>query len=57
MKQASEERRLLPWKKKNKRVIEATTLAAGVQSTGSGAVYAMSKAAVVQLTKTLACEW
>lgn len=31
--------------------------AAGVQSTGSGAAYAMSKAAVVQLTKTLACEW
>ena len=33
------------------------TSAAGVQSTGSGAAYAMSKAAVVQLTKTLACEW
>ena len=31
--------------------------AAGVASTGSGAVYAMSKAGVVQLTKTLACEW
>lgn len=31
--------------------------AAGVQSTGSGAAYAMSKAAVIQLTKTLACEW
>jgi NAD(P)-dependent dehydrogenase (short-subunit alcohol dehydrogenase family) len=24
---------------------------------GSGSVYAMSKAAVVQLTKSLACEW
>lgn len=31
--------------------------AAGIASTGSGAAYAMSKAAVVQLTKTLACEW
>ena len=31
--------------------------AAGVASTGSGAAYAMSKAGVVQLTKTLACEW
>ena len=31
--------------------------AAGVASTGSGAAYAMSKAAVIQLTKTLACEW
>lgn len=30
---------------------------AGLTSTGSGAIYAMSKAAVVQLTKTLACEW
>ena len=31
--------------------------AAGLQSTGSGAAYAVSKAGVVQLTKTLACEW
>jgi Tropinone reductase 1 len=30
---------------------------AGLTSTGSGAIYAMSKAAVVQLTKALACEW
>lgn len=30
---------------------------AGVTSTGTGAVYAMSKAAMVQLTKNLACEW
>ena len=30
---------------------------AGLTSTGSGAIYAMTKAAVVQLTKTLACEW
>lgn len=30
---------------------------AGVASTGSGGIYAMSKAAVIQLTKTLACEW
>eukprot|EP00899_Mesostigma_viride_P015421 jgi/Mesvir1/23880/Mv10672-RA.1 len=31
--------------------------AAGVNSTGSGAIYAMSKAAIVQLTKSQACEW
>ena len=31
--------------------------AAGLLSTGSGAAYAVSKAGVVQLTKTLACEW
>jgi Tropinone reductase 1 len=30
---------------------------AGLTSTGSGAIYAMTKAAVVQLTKSLACEW
>mmetsp|Transcript_35872 Transcript_35872/g.91655 ORF Transcript_35872/g.91655 Transcript_35872/m.91655 type:complete len:262 (-) Transcript_35872:3-788(-) len=30
---------------------------AGVGSTGTGAIYAMSKAAIVQLTKSLACEW
>jgi len=30
---------------------------AGLTSTGSGAIYAVSKAAVAQLTKTLACEW
>ena len=30
---------------------------AGLTSTGSGAIYAMSKAAVVQLTRALACEW
>lgn len=30
---------------------------AGISSTGSGAIYGMSKAAVVQLTKILACEW
>jgi Tropinone reductase 1 len=30
---------------------------AGLTSTGSGAIYAMSKAAVVQLTRSLACEW
>jgi len=31
--------------------------AAGVGSTGTGAIYAMTKAALVQLTKNLACEW
>ena len=31
--------------------------AAGVQSSGTGAVYGMSKAAMIQLTKILGCEW
>lgn len=31
--------------------------AAGTQSSGTGAVYGMSKAAMNQLTKILACEW
>jgi len=31
--------------------------AAGVQSSGTGAVYGMSKAAMIQLSKVLACEW
>jgi tropinone reductase I len=31
--------------------------AAGVQSSGTGAAYGMSKAAVNQFTKALACEW
>ena len=31
--------------------------AAGVQSSGTGAVYGMTKAAVNQFTKALACEW
>lgn len=31
--------------------------AAGVQSSGTGIAYAMSKAAMNQLTRTLACEW
>ena len=31
--------------------------AAGVQSSGTGAAYGMSKAAMNQLTKILACEW
>lgn len=31
--------------------------AAGVQSSGTGAVYGMSKAAMIHLTKILACEW
>ena len=43
--------------KSDRPTIVNVTSAAGVQSTGSGAAYAMSKAAVVQLTKTLACEW
>jgi tropinone reductase I len=31
--------------------------AAGVRSSGTGIAYAMSKAAINQLTRTLACEW
>jgi len=31
--------------------------AAGVQSSGTGAAYGMSKAAVIQFSKILACEW
>lgn len=31
--------------------------AAGVQSSGTGVVYAMTKAAMNQMTKALACEW
>lgn len=31
--------------------------AAGVQSSGTGAVYGMSKAALNQFTRILACEW
>jgi len=31
--------------------------AAGVQSSGTGAVYGTTKAAVIQLSKILACEW
>uniref|UniRef100_A0A7S4FK98 Ketoreductase domain-containing protein n=1 Tax=Eutreptiella gymnastica TaxID=73025 RepID=A0A7S4FK98_9EUGL len=41
---------------KNSSIINVSSVA-GVTSTGSGALYAMSKAAMVQLTKTLACEW
>lgn len=33
------------------------TSAAGVSSTGTGAVYGMCKAAMIQLSKILACEW
>jgi len=40
----------------NRSVINVSSLA-GVTSTGSGAVYGMSKAALISLTKTLACEW
>ena len=31
--------------------------AAGIQSSGTGTAYAMSKAALNQMTRTLACEW
>ena len=41
---------------KNPSVINVSSVA-GLLSTGSGVAYAASKAALVQLTKTLACEW
>lgn len=31
--------------------------AAGLTSTGTGAIYGMTKAAMVQLTRSLSCEW
>ena len=41
---------------KNPSVINVSSVA-GLLSTGSGVAYAASKAALIQLTKTLACEW
>lgn len=41
---------------KNPSVINVSSVA-GLSSTGSGVAYAASKAALAQLTKTLACEW
>jgi Tropinone reductase 1 len=41
---------------KNPSVINVSSVA-GLVSTGSGVAYAASKAALVQLTKALACEW
>jgi Tropinone reductase 1 len=49
---------LLPLLKKsgNASVVNVAS-AAGVQSSGTGAAYGLSKAAVIQYTKILACEW
>lgn len=47
----------LPLFDKGGATIVNVSSAAGVQSSGTGAVYGMSKAAVNHLTKTLACEW
>jgi Tropinone reductase 1 len=53
-------RNLLPLLK-NAQNAEASVVnvasAAGVQSSGTGAAYGMSKAAVIQFSKILACEW
>jgi len=38
-------------------VVVNVTSAAGVQSSGTGAAYGMSKASIIHLTKILACEW
>lgn len=43
--------------KKNGATIVNVSSAAGVQSSGTGAAYGMSKAAMNQLTRSLACEW
>jgi len=43
-------------KRGNSAVVNVTS-AAGVGSTGTGAVYGMAKAALIQLSKILACEW
>ena len=40
----------------NASIINVSSVA-GVTSTGSGAIYGMTKAALVSLTKSLACEW
>ena len=43
--------------KRGSAAIVNVTSAAGVGSTGTGAVYGMGKAAMIQLSKILACEW
>jgi Tropinone reductase 1 len=43
--------------KKNGATIVNVSSAAGVQSSGTGAAYGMSKAAMNQMTRSLACEW
>lgn len=48
---------LLPCLDPNGATIVNVSSAAGVQSSGTGAVYAMTKAAVNQLTRAMACEW
>jgi Tropinone reductase 1 len=43
--------------KGNSATVVNVSSAAGLVSSGTGAVYGMTKAAMVQLTKNLACEW
>ena len=43
--------------KRGSAAVVNVTSAAGVGSTGTGAVYGMAKAALIQMTKILACEW
>lgn len=43
--------------KRGSAAVVNVTSAAGVGSTGTGAVYGMGKAAMIQLSKILACEW
>uniref|UniRef100_A0A7S2S8K7 Tropinone reductase n=1 Tax=Eucampia antarctica TaxID=49252 RepID=A0A7S2S8K7_9STRA len=44
-------------KEKGSAAIVNVASAAGVQSSGTGAVYGMSKAAMIHFSKILACEW
>lgn len=50
-------RELYPYLRRNTASIVNVSSAAGIQSSGTGIAYAMSKAAINQLTRTLACEW
>lgn len=50
-------RDFFPLLEKGSSSIVNVSSAAGVQSSGTGVAYGMSKAAVNQLSRTLACEW
>lgn len=49
-------RELYPLLKRGASIVNVSS-AAGIQSSGTGIAYAMSKASINQLTRTLACEW
>jgi Tropinone reductase 1 len=48
---------LLPLLKTGSASVVNVASAAGVQSSGTGAAYGLSKAAIIQYTKILSCEW